>query len=244
MRWHRFDFLSVRSICAVAALILVGAVSSRAEDENVREHACSQADLIVTTTPAPAQTATRVQEHLALKEKPPAAADLVMIGDSLVRGWNPQWARAAFAEGRIWNLGIGGDKVQNVLWRLRDLPLASVGPKRVLLLAGTNNLASNDRACAIAAGIADIIGTVAAAWPAAHVDVIGIPPRGDAFASRNDIRLEANRLIRDVARRAGARYVDADAALIATGPSAYRPDKLHFTEPAYRVLGDLLKDPD
>ena len=216
-------------------------MSSQAEDGEGQ--GCPRADLIVTTTPAPAQAAARVQDHLALKAALPPSADVVMIGDSLVRGWEPQWARAAFAGERIWNLGIGGDKVQNVLWRLRDLPLQSLSPKRVVLLAGTNNLAGDNRPCAIAAGIAEVLETIATAWPDARLEMIGIPPRGDAFSSRNAARLEANRLIRDVARRAGARYVDADAALIEAGPAAYRPDKLHFTERAYRILGDLLNDP-
>src|SRR6185295_4011448 len=99
-------------------------------------------------------------------------------------------------------------------------PLESVSPKRVVLLVGTNNLASDNQACAIAAGIAAIVKTLATAWPDARLDVIGIPPRGDTFSSRNATRLEANRLIRDVAQRAGARYVDADAALIKAGPPA------------------------
>ena len=233
---------SLRPLCIAAALIVASTMSSRAEDGGDGQ-GCPRADLIVTTTPAPAQAAARVRDHLALKAALPPAADVVMIGDSLVRGWELQWAGAAFAEARIWNLGIGGDKVQNVLWRLRDLPLSSLRPRRVVLLAGTNNLASDNQACAIAAGIAEIVRTIATAWPDARLDVIGIPPRGDAFSSRNATRLEANRLIRDVAQRAGARYVDADAALIKAGPPAYRQDKLHFTELAYRILGNLLNDP-
>jgi platelet-activating factor acetylhydrolase IB subunit beta/gamma len=233
---------SLQSLCIAAALIVASTMSSRAEDGGEGQ-GCPRADLIVTTTPAPAQTAARVQDHLALKAAPPPAADVVMIGDSLVRGWELQWARAAFAEARIWNLGIGGDKVQNVLWRLRDLPLASLRPKRVVLLAGTNNLASDNQACAIASGIAAIVRTLATAWPDARLDVIGIPPRGDVYASRNATRLEANRFIRDDAWRAGARYVDADAALTEAGAPAYRQDKLHFTELAYGILGGLLNDP-
>ncbi|WP_201834803.1 GDSL-type esterase/lipase family protein [Microvirga zambiensis] len=235
--------LSVRSICIAAVSIVAFSLSSRAEEGGARGPACPQADLIVTTTPAPAQMAARVREHLALKANPPTSANVVMIGDSLVRGWDPAWARAAFAQARIWNLGIGGDKIQNVLWRLRDLALASLHPRRVVLLAGTNNIAGDNQPCAIAAGIAEIVRTLAEVWPGARIDVIAIPPRGDAFASRNAARLEANRLIRDVARRDGVRYLDADAALIEAGSLAYRPDKLHFTELAYRILGDLLKDP-
>ena len=44
-----------------------------------------------------------------------------------------------FAQKNVLNLGIGGDLVENVLWRAIDLPLPSF-VKNVVILCGTNNI--------------------------------------------------------------------------------------------------------
>ena len=58
------------------------------------------------------------------------------MGDSIVAGlsrWNDY-----FAQINASNLGIGGDRVENVLWRAINLPLPS-SVKNVVILCGTNN---------------------------------------------------------------------------------------------------------
>jgi hypothetical protein len=40
----------------------------------------------------------------------------------------------------IFNAGVGGDKVQNVLWRLEQGLLSDFHPKLVVLQIGTNNI--------------------------------------------------------------------------------------------------------
>ena len=65
----------------------------------------------------------------------------ILIGDSLMAGLHRY--------SKIWNnffkpidalkCGIGGDKVQNVLWRVQNLPISS-SLKNAVILCGTNNL--------------------------------------------------------------------------------------------------------
>ena len=63
-----------------------------------------------------------------------------IIGDSIVAGlmrntniWNNPFGN------RFINLGISGDRVENVLWRARDIPfLPSL--KNVVILYSTNNI--------------------------------------------------------------------------------------------------------
>jgi len=61
-------------------------------------------------------------------------------------------------------------------------------PKRVVLLAGTNNLASDNRACAIAAGIAAIVKTLATAWP--ELEIVAEAANGDEALDAIDAHLE------------------------------------------------------
>ena len=63
----------------------------------------------------------------------------IIIGDSIVAGlmWYTNIWKNLFGNSFI-NLGISGDRVENVLWRARDLPfLPSL--KNVAILCGTNN---------------------------------------------------------------------------------------------------------
>ena len=65
----------------------------------------------------------------------------ILIGDSLVSGLHrycKMWNNF-FKTTDALNWGMGGDKVQNVLWRVQNLPISS-SLKNVAILCGTNNL--------------------------------------------------------------------------------------------------------
>ena len=65
----------------------------------------------------------------------------ILIGDSLMAGlhrYSKIWNNF-FKPIDALNCGIGGDKVQNVLWRVQNLPISS-SLKNAVILCGTNNL--------------------------------------------------------------------------------------------------------
>ena len=75
--------------------------------------------------------------------------DVYFLGDSITRRWgatDPQYQdllanwRANFTGWNAGNFGWGGDKTQNMLWRLKNGELDGVHPKVVVLMAGTNNV--------------------------------------------------------------------------------------------------------
>ena len=80
-----------------------------------------------------------------------AGLDLVLLGDSLIQGWGGPGRSVQAAGGAHWeeffgrrragNLGIAGDCVKHVLWRLEHGALDGVNPRQILLLLGTNDLA-------------------------------------------------------------------------------------------------------
>ena len=65
----------------------------------------------------------------------------IIIGDSIADGLNRyQSVCTKYLEPlKTLNFGIGGDRVQNVLWRAQNLPVIS-SLKNVAILCGTNNL--------------------------------------------------------------------------------------------------------
>ena len=74
--------------------------------------------------------------------------DVLLIGDSITQQWgspldkgelNDSWKKY-FAKYKTINLGIGGDKAQNVLWRLDHGGVEGLQPKVVIVMIGNNNM--------------------------------------------------------------------------------------------------------
>jgi len=68
--------------------------------------------------------------------------DLVFIGDSITEGWEksgaPVWEKFYATRNAI-ALGFGGDRTENVLWRLQHGEVDGISPKVVVMMLGTNN---------------------------------------------------------------------------------------------------------
>ena len=99
----------------------------------------------------------------------------ILIGDSIVAGlsrcqniWNGNFSFDTL------NCGIGGDKVQNVLWRAHNLP-AVKSVRNVVILCGTNNL-HLDAPEYIADGITKIGLTFKRLYTNINVFICGILP--------------------------------------------------------------------
>jgi lysophospholipase L1-like esterase len=75
--------------------------------------------------------------------------DAYLLGDSITRRWGAldypeflaHWNRT-FHGWNAANFGWGGDRTENILWRLENGELDGVDPKVVVILAGTNNVGS------------------------------------------------------------------------------------------------------
>lgn len=172
--------------------------------------------------------------------------DLVFQGDSITEGWR--------GAGRsIWNeryaslnalyVGIGGDRTENVLWRLRHGELDGIAPRLVVLMIGTNNLA-RDQPSSIAAGIDLIVQEYLQRSATTHVLLLGIFPRG-ATAS-DPLRQKAQAVNVLLAARPpsprvtyldiGEKFLDADGTL----SRDIAPDLLHLSAEGYRIWSDSI----
>ena len=102
----------------------------------------------------------------------------MLIGDSLIQGlsrFDSVWSGYLEPLGTL-NFGIGGDLIQNVLWRIEhgEVPL---NLKVAVLHCGTNNLSHNNPA-EISWGIAAIVNSILRKKPNVEVIVAGLLPRG------------------------------------------------------------------
>lgn len=103
--------------------------------------------------------------------------DVLLVGDSITQQWGPAWARN-FPKWKTVNIGIGGDKTQNVLWRLDHGGVAGLEPRACVLLIGNNNMffAPETGVEAAAQGIKTCVMNLREKFPEAGIVVVKIFP--------------------------------------------------------------------
>ena len=104
-------------------------------------------------------------------------ASIVVIGDSLLRSLSnyPEVWKLLSAHNLV-NFGLGGDRNENVLWRVDNLSLLPT-VTTVVILVGTNNMMT-DKSEDIAASIISSVVELREKYPRLHVVVTRITPRG------------------------------------------------------------------
>ncbi|MFT3867167.1 MAG: GDSL-type esterase/lipase family protein [Nibricoccus sp.] len=167
-------------------------------------------------------------------------ADLVFQGDSITEmaRWSESWQKT-FGDYRYVNFGIGGDRTQNVLWRLENGEVGALKPKLVVLLIGTNNLwTTPDDVGDITRGVSAVVAKLRAGYPSAKVLLLGIFPRdqkADAPVRATIAKINANLMKLDdgktvFVRDIGKVFLEPDGTL----SKAVSEDALHLTEEGYR----------
>jgi lysophospholipase L1-like esterase len=191
--------------------------------------------------------------HQALLAKRYAGdIDLYFIGDSITRRWGaldyPELLAHWNTRFRGWNaadFAWGGDRTQNMLWRLTNGELHGIQPKVVVIQAGTNNVGTTaggpDKVADITAGIAAIVDTVRSLQPQAELVLTAIFPRSDP-AVVEEINLINTNLAALAAEREitflnfNDRLAGPDGLLIPVMGS----DGLHLSLDAYSIWAEAL----
>jgi tetratricopeptide (TPR) repeat protein len=194
-------------------------------------------DVRVTTTPAPPPFVESWRLHeAAMQRAPSSTVDVFLVGDSLAE----YWPDAAWGELRVFNFGVRADKTQHAIWRLEQLPAASIDCRHAVIFIGTNNLGAGDTAAGIAAGVAAVVAAVVRVSPEAKVWVIATPPCGPDQKFRNATRRETNERVMAFE---GFETVDLDRLLLSCeGNNSYLEDGIHFSQTAYERLTRLMAD--
>ena len=112
--------------------------------------------------------------------------DLCFLGDSITQGWPGDLFQKNFGKFKPANFGIGGDRAENVLWRLNHGELAGTSPKVIVLLLGTNNSGMNTSG-EIALGVATVIRKLRTILPKTKILLMAIFP---SQATKNRRRIE------------------------------------------------------
>jgi lysophospholipase L1-like esterase len=176
--------------------------------------------------------------------------DLVFIGGSTTQLWESQginsWNEMK-ARYKIANLGFGGDRTENALWRLRngEFP-ANINVQYVVLHIGNNNSGAGHEPEATAAGIGEIIKTLHENAPSAKIILVSILPVG---ADNNDAIRKRNNRVNEIIKQAynghpNVLYYDIYDRFISPDGSLkqelYVGDNVHFSAAGYALQKELL----
>jgi len=168
---------------------------------------------------------------------------LVFLGDSITQGWENEgkavWANH-FAKYNAVALGFGGDRTENLLWRLQHGELDGMSPQVVVMMIGTNNTGDRleDPALTIA-GIKRNLDEIRQRQPQAKVLLLALFPRGekpDDLTRRHNAQVNA--LLPALADGRQVVFLDIGQALTQPDGTLSKdilPDFLHLSPQGYEI---------
>ena len=167
--------------------------------------------------------------------------DVVWVGDSITHRWYREggegralWQKLAGTYSML-NLGIGGDRTEHVLWRLRNGELEGYRAKMFAVMIGTNNGGRDVRG--VAAAVKEIVALIAKKHPEAKIVLMPIFPRGDNLKGHAG-NVKINEIIKGCADGANVRWLDFNAQFLnAEGKltKTVMNDLLHPNEKGYEI---------
>lgn len=176
-------------------------------------------------------------------------AQVIFIGDSITQGWE----RDGF---NVWNhnyakynavaLGFGGDRTENVLWRLQHGEVDGLNPKVAVLMFGTNNTGHRQEdPKTTAAGIKRNIEELQQRLPNTKILLLAIFPRDEKPTGQlRQINAGINSIIATFADNKKVFFLDINKSFLdADGnlPKDIMPDLLHPNEKGYEIWAKAME---
>jgi beta-glucosidase len=177
-------------------------------------------------------------------------APLILLGDSITQGWEGDgrkpWDETLAPLGAL-DLGVGGDRTEHLLFRLKSGAYDALPVRAAVILIGTNNLGTGQTPAMTADGVAAVLDDVLARWPKCEILLLAIFPRDEQpDGEKRQLVERTNVLLHELALRDRVTWLDIGDLFLApdgTLPKATMPDSLHLSEAAYRTWAAQLREP-
>ena len=178
----------------------------------------------------------------------PGPVDVLLVGDSITIQWGASWAKQ-FPDRKAVNIGIGGDKTQNVLWRLDHGGVDGLKPKAIVLMIGNNNMffTPETGVAAAAMGVEACARNLREKFPDAELIVAKILPchapktrfyedilRTNAEIDKMNLGADPKIRVLDLT----ADFLNADGTI---KQALFTPDNIHLSPEGYAAYAARLK---
>jgi beta-glucosidase len=175
--------------------------------------------------------------------------DVLFIGDSITQGWEkegaPVWEKH-YAKRNAFAIGFGGDRTENVLWRLQHGAVENMSPKLVVMMIGTNNTGHrHEDPATTAAGIKNLLGELQQRLPDAKVLLLAVFPRDEKpDGELRQINTAINAIIKDFSDNKKIFFADINSVFLTKKgvlSTDIMPDLLHPNEKGYELWAEALE---
>jgi beta-glucosidase len=188
------------------------------------------------------------EEHVKTVQANAGQVDVLLVGDSITIQWGGSWKKH-FPDLKAVNIGIGGDKTQNVLWRLDHGGVEGLVPHSIVLMIGNNNMFFTPETGVEAAanGIQMCVKNLREKFPTAKIIAAKIlPAHSPADRFYKDIKAtndaisklklddDPNVQVLDLTND----FITSEGNLMKT---LYTPDNIHLSPEGYAVYANRLK---
>ncbi len=189
------------------------------------------------------------EAHVKTVQANQGPIDVLLVGDSITIQWGVAWKKH-FPELKAVNIGIGGDKTQNVLWRLDHGGVEGLQPKAVVLMIGNNNMffAPETGIEAAAKGVQTCVANLREKFPSAVLILAKILPchtPGTQFYEdirRTNAALDALKLDSDPKVHVLDLWTDFTLADGTIKKELFKPDNIHLNQDGgYALYASKLK---
>jgi beta-glucosidase len=185
----------------------------------------------------------RHEKKLAEARQLGKTAQVVFIGDSITEGWEkdgaPVWERYYKPLNGL-ALGFGGDRTENVLWRVLHGEVDEIAPKVAVLMFGTNNTGHRQEdPKTTAIGIKRNIDELQKRLPDTKILLLAIFPRGEKPSDQlRQINEQVNTIIAGYADNQKVFFANINQAFLQPDGTLSRdimPDLLHPNQKGYEI---------
>ena len=161
----------------IAAAVFAPAGILRADDAKAAKPAIVPNPAHDPTKPVPGGVRWFGRNHAKyVQQTQSMKIDLCFLGDSITAMWPGNLFGKYYGKYKVVNFGVGGDRTENVLWRLENGELKGQSPKVIVLMIGTNNLGFNT-VDEVALGVETVVKNLQGKFPKTKILVLGILPK-------------------------------------------------------------------
>lgn len=245
--------MKAKQLLFAAAIAVILSLHSYAQTNAPAAAPAARQNAAIIPVPRTGSITNRQAQVLQRAKNGPGGYDIEFIGDSITQGWEGAGKNVwheFYGHRKVINMGVSGDRTENVLWRFEQGQLDGIKAKVAVVMIGTNNSNKNKDGSKtysdsdILEGVTAIVADIRRRQPDTKIVLLGIFPRGKAFSAQRGRLLEINQALAKLDDGQHIIYLDFGSQLIEKDGSISKdimPDALHPNETGYKIWANAME---